>query len=112
MARQNNRHDTIAKSTPDKPRADEAVVAPAVVAPVVAAPVADTVSPAPTPERFVRIRNITDQMIQCSVLSESGVREDVRLDARSSSRPYREAAIDDYTHSLVARGYLKIETAR
>lgn len=109
------RNRQLRSSDTDRPSEPEASPE---VAPVVEAPVAQASAPtAPVPvpvthERQVRIRNLTGQMIQCSVRSASGVSEAFRLDARASSKPYPESAIDDYTNSLVARGFLKIETAR
>jgi hypothetical protein len=104
MAQRNRQPRIPDIARPTEPEAPP-VVEQAVEAPVVSAP-------PPAHERLVRIRNLTGQMIQCSVRSASGVSEALALDARTSSQPYPESAIDDYTNSLVARGFLKIETAR
>lgn len=94
---------------PDNARPSDPEASP-VVERTVEAP--KVIAPPPAPERQVRIRNLSGQMIQCSVRSASGVSEALKLDPRASSQPYPESAIDDYTNSLVERGFLKIETAR
>lgn len=94
----------------DVPPSSANVVVPVEPMHVVTPSVASVLTSAP--ERMVRIRNLTDQMLEFSVRSAGGVRESLRLNARDLSNSYREAMLDDYTLHLVARGFLKIETAR
>ena len=75
-------------------------------------PVKPKVKPPPPPSAMVRLRNLSDQMIECSVLSEDGQRASVRLMARGVSIPYPESQIDQYTRNLADRGVLKIEPSR
>lgn len=80
-------------------------------APAVETVVATPVT-APTVVPKVQIRNVTDQLVECSVLNEDGQQVAVRLMARGVSIPYFESQIDPYTQALVARGLLKLEPAR
>lgn len=73
--------------------------------------VAAVVAP-PVPLAKFRIRNLTDQLVACSVLNEDGQSVAVRLMARGVSIPYPESQIDQYTRTLVGLGLLKIEPAR
>lgn len=66
----------------------------------------------PPPQPKVQIRNLRDQLTECSVLSEDGSSVPVRLMARGVSTPYYETQIDAYTRGLADRGILKIEPAR
>lgn len=83
---------------------------PLVPAPVPKPRVVEPVAPPPQPK--VQIRNLRDQLIECSVLSEDGSSVPVRLMARGVSTPYYETQIDAYTRGLADRGILKIEPAR
>lgn len=59
-------------------------------------------------QRKQRIRNNTGQLVTCSVLSEDGCVQPVRLLARATSAPFLEAHITDYTRNMVARGTLSL----
>jgi len=91
-------------STVESPLVPEPTPKPRVVEPVAA--------PIPPSQPRVQIRNLRDQLIECSVLSEDGTSVPVRLMARGVSTPYYETQIDTYTRGLADRGILKIEPAR
>ena len=78
------------------------------------APKASTVVQAPRAPAFeprVRVRNLLGQMVQCSVLTEDGRSQTVRLSAHGVSQPYAASRIDNYTRLLEERGHLRIEPA-
>ena len=74
---------------------------------------APATAPAPAPAQpQVRIRNLSDRLVECSVLNEDGQRVSVRLMARGVSVPYPASQIDQYTCNLADRGILKVEPVR
>lgn len=88
------------------------------------APLKDTVSlGTPTPVRTrpdrrpkgargvvptTRIRNNTGQLVTCSVLSEDGRVQQLRLFRHATSNPVPVAHVTDYTKSMVASGTLSL----
>lgn len=59
----------------------------------------------------MRIRNLRGQMMECSVLTEDGRSQTLRLGAHGVSQPYADARIDSYTRTLASRGHVRIEPA-
>ena len=66
-------------------------------------------SPHVPPQRFlVRIENLTSNMLEVSVLDESGKVEGLSLAPRSISRPIDSRRVGARTHDLVTRGHVRL----
>lgn len=69
-------------------------------------------TPAPTKPRkakprYVRLRNMTSQLITCSVVNDSGRAEEIKLPARSTSHAVREDRLTRQTLVLMEKGHIR-----